>query len=31
MIGYLQGKVVFSGSGKELWESPDPYIKNFLL
>ena len=26
-----QGKVVFSGSGKELWESPDPYIKNFLL
>ncbi len=26
-----QGKVVFSGSGKELWESSDPYIRNFLL
>jgi len=26
-----QGKVIFSGSGKELWESTDPYIKNFLL
>ncbi|MEW6730284.1 MAG: ATP-binding cassette domain-containing protein [Acidobacteriota bacterium] len=25
-----QGNVVFSGSGKELWSSPDPYIKNFL-
>jgi phospholipid/cholesterol/gamma-HCH transport system ATP-binding protein len=25
------GKVIFSGSGKELWESEDPYIKNFLL
>lgn len=26
-----QGKVIFSGSGKELWESEDPYIRNFLL
>lgn len=26
-----QGKVIFSGTGKELWESEDPYIKNFLL
>jgi phospholipid/cholesterol/gamma-HCH transport system ATP-binding protein len=26
-----QGKVIFSGSGKELWENEDPYIKNFLL
>ncbi len=26
-----QGKVIFSGTDEELWESPDPYIKNFLL
>jgi phospholipid/cholesterol/gamma-HCH transport system ATP-binding protein len=25
-----EGKVIFSGSGKELWTSRDPYIKNFL-
>lgn len=26
-----QGKVIFSGSAKELWGSEDPYIKNFLV
>lgn len=26
-----QGKVIFSGPGKELWAHQDPYIKNFLL
>jgi phospholipid/cholesterol/gamma-HCH transport system ATP-binding protein len=25
-----EGKVIFSGPGKELWTSRDPYIKNFL-
>jgi phospholipid/cholesterol/gamma-HCH transport system ATP-binding protein len=25
-----QGKVIFSGAGKELWASQDAYIKNFL-